>query len=127
MSARVTAPWRQLWHVGIASQNSVRTLIVNFCLLIETRLAQGRGVLLDNRIRENPQLDPRRRVERVLIMTNLLKFLKSLLPTIESQRERDEAYMAGAVDIYDLERRMREVDEQDRKNAAPMTYGLYAR
>jgi Protein of unknown function (DUF3563) len=60
-------------------------------------------------------------------MTNLLNFLKSLLPTIESQTERDEAYMAGAVDIYDLERRMREVDGRGRNHWAPVTYGLYAR
>ncbi len=60
-------------------------------------------------------------------MTNLLNFLKSLLPTIESQSERDEAYMAGAVDIYDLERRMREIDERSRNTWAPLTHGLYAR
>jgi len=60
-------------------------------------------------------------------MTKLLNLLKTLLPTIESQTERDEAYMADAVDIYDLERRMREIDEHGRKNWAPITYGLYAR
>lgn len=60
-------------------------------------------------------------------MTKLLTLLKTLLPTIESQTERDEAYMADAVDIYDLERRMREIDEHGRNNWAPMTYGLYAR
>jgi len=60
-------------------------------------------------------------------MTSLLKFLKSLLPAVESQRDRDEAYMAGAVDIYDLERRMREIDERGRRNWSPITCGLYAR
>ncbi len=60
-------------------------------------------------------------------MTKLLNFLKSLLPSIESQTQRDEAYMAGAVDIYALERRMREVDERGRKNWSPITHGLYAR
>jgi Protein of unknown function (DUF3563) len=60
-------------------------------------------------------------------MTNLLNFLKSLLPSIESQQERDEAYMAQAVDIYDLERRMREIDERGRRDWSPIAAGLYAR
>jgi hypothetical protein len=60
-------------------------------------------------------------------MTNLMKLLKSFLPGIESQKDRDEAYMAGAVDIYDLERRMREIDERGRKNWSPIVHGLYTR
>ena len=60
-------------------------------------------------------------------MTNLLKLLKSFLPSIESQKDRDEAYMAASVDIYDLERRMREIDERGRKNWSPIAHGLYAR
>jgi len=60
-------------------------------------------------------------------MTKLLNLLKSLLPAIESQKERDEAYMADAVDIYDLERRMREIDERGRRNWSPIVHGLYAR
>jgi hypothetical protein len=60
-------------------------------------------------------------------MTNLLKLLKSLLPSVESQRDRDEAYMAASVDIYDLERRMREIDERGRTNWSPIVHGLYAR
>lgn len=60
-------------------------------------------------------------------MSSLLNLLKSLLPAVESQRDRDEAYMAGAVDIYDLERRMREIDERGRRNWSPIACGLYAR
>ncbi len=60
-------------------------------------------------------------------MTNLLNILKSLLPTIESQSERDEAYMAASVDLHDLERRMREIDERGRRSWSPITHGLYAR
>lgn len=60
-------------------------------------------------------------------MTSLLNFLKSLLPAVESQRDRDEAYMAGAVDLYDLERRMREIDERGRRHWSPISHGLYAR
>jgi hypothetical protein len=57
----------------------------------------------------------------------MLNFLKSLLPTVESQRERDEAYLASAVDIYDLERRMHEIDERGRTNWSPIAHGLYVR
>lgn len=66
-------------------------------------------------------------MDRTIIMTKLLNLLKSLLPAIESQKERDEAYMADAVDIYDLERRMREIDERGRRNWSPIVHGLYAR
>lgn len=45
-------------------------------------------------------------------MTKLQQFLKSLVPAIESGHDRDEAYLAEAVDIYDLERRMRDIDER---------------
>jgi hypothetical protein len=60
-------------------------------------------------------------------MTKLLSLLTSLLPSIESQRERDEAYMAGAVDLHDLERRMREIDGRGRSNGSLITAGLYVR
>ena len=60
-------------------------------------------------------------------MKKLLNLLKSLLPAVESQKERDEAYMAAAVDLYDLERRMREIDERGRRNWSPITHGLYVR
>ncbi len=60
-------------------------------------------------------------------MTHLLSILKFLVPSVESQTERDEAYMAEAVDIYDLERRMREIDERGRTNWSPIAHGLYAR
>lgn len=60
-------------------------------------------------------------------MTTLLNFLKSLVPSIESQQERDSAYLADAVDLNDLERRMREIDARGRKNWSPISHGLYAR
>jgi len=60
-------------------------------------------------------------------MTTLLTFLKSVLPSIESQEERDAAYLAAAVDIHDLERRMREIDARGRTNWSPIAHGLYAR
>ncbi|MCE9658959.1 MAG: DUF3563 domain-containing protein [Burkholderiales bacterium] len=60
-------------------------------------------------------------------MNTLLNFLKSLRPSIESQQERDDAYIAAAVDLYDVERRMREIDARGRKNWSPIAYGLYPR
>ena len=60
-------------------------------------------------------------------MNTLLNILKSLRPSIESQQERDDAYMAGAVDLHDLERRMREIDARGRTNWSPIAHGLYAR
>jgi hypothetical protein len=60
-------------------------------------------------------------------MTTLLNLLTNLLPSIESQRERDEAYMAASVDLHDLERRMREIDERGRRNGSLISAGLYVR
>ena len=60
-------------------------------------------------------------------MNTLLSILKSLRPSIESQQERDDAYVAAAVDLYDLERRMRDIDARGRNNWSPIAYGLYAR
>lgn len=60
-------------------------------------------------------------------MTTLYTFLKTLLPAVESQQERDEAYLAGAVDIYDLERRMRDIDDRGRFAPAAVSVGLYTR
>ena len=47
-------------------------------------------------------------------MLRLFEWIKDLIPTIEPQHVRDEAYLAEAVDVYDLERRMREIDHRGR-------------
>ena len=60
-------------------------------------------------------------------MSNILSLLRSVLPSIESQAERDEAYLAAAVDLRDLERRMRELDDRGRAQASPIASGLYVR
>ena len=59
-------------------------------------------------------------------MTTLLDFLKSLRPTIESAEDREAAYLAGAIDICDLERRLREIDGRGRGAWSPIAHGLYA-
>lgn len=60
-------------------------------------------------------------------MNTLLSFLKSFLPTLATEQEREDAYLAAAVDVCDLERRMRQVDESGRRRWSPIACGLYAR
>jgi hypothetical protein len=57
-------------------------------------------------------------------MSNFLRLIKALIPSMQSQHERDEAYLAEAVDIYDLERRMREIDARGRHATSGVTFGL---
>ena len=59
-------------------------------------------------------------------MNNLLTFLKSLRPELESRGDREAAYLAGAVDICDLERRLRVIDSRGRGHWSPISHGLYA-
>jgi hypothetical protein len=47
-------------------------------------------------------------------MSKFFEFIKTLFPKFQSQRDRDEAYLAEAADVCDLERRMREVDQRGR-------------
>lgn len=59
-------------------------------------------------------------------MNTFTRFVRRLLPVVQSQRERDDAYLAESVDIYDLERRMREIDQRGRSLACcPPALGLY--
>jgi hypothetical protein len=46
-------------------------------------------------------------------MSKLIELIKAYLPRLRSQEDREFAYLSGAVDIYDLERRMLEVDKRD--------------
>jgi len=59
-------------------------------------------------------------------MSSLCGLIKAFLPQIESQQERDEAYLAQSVDLYDLERRMRELDARGRAHprAVALSIGL---
>jgi Protein of unknown function (DUF3563) len=47
-------------------------------------------------------------------MSKLLEMFKSfvLIPSADRERARDEAYLAQAVDVCDLERRMEEIDRR---------------
>jgi hypothetical protein len=57
-------------------------------------------------------------------MSNFLRLLKALVPSMPSQRERDEAYLAEALDIYDLERRLREIDARGRHATSDVAFGF---
>ena len=57
-------------------------------------------------------------------MSNFLKLLKGLVPSIPSQRERDEAYLAEALDIADLERRIRELETRSHHATSDVPFGL---
>ncbi len=50
-------------------------------------------------------------------MSSFTKLIQAFLPRGNSQQERDEAYLNDSVDIYDLERRMVEIDRRKRSGA----------
>jgi hypothetical protein len=45
-------------------------------------------------------------------MNHLVELIKSFIPPMSSQLARDEAYLSEAVDIYDVERRIWEIDHR---------------
>jgi hypothetical protein len=57
-------------------------------------------------------------------MSHILKFLEWLVPFMPSQRERDEAYLAEAQNLADLERRMHEIQAKGRHAASDVPLGL---
>jgi len=57
-------------------------------------------------------------------VSKLLGLMQAMLPHIEPQQARDEAYLAQSVDIYDLERRMREIEQRGRAAASDLTFSL---
>jgi hypothetical protein len=65
----------------------------------------------------------RSRFQREQIVSKLFGLIEAILPEIEPQQVRDQAYLAESVDIYDLERRMREIDQRGR-SANDLTFSL---
>lgn len=43
-------------------------------------------------------------------MSKLIELLKAYLPELQSHKDRANTYLSDAVDISDIERRMREID-----------------
>ena len=60
-------------------------------------------------------------------MLSLFNFLKSLFARSQARNTSpaDEDYLSGAVDIYDLERRMREIDSRSRPGLRAFAPGLF--
>ena len=60
-------------------------------------------------------------------MSNILERLTALLPTIPTERDREEAYLAEALDVGDLERRMRDLGQRnhDRGSDVTLRVGLW--
>jgi hypothetical protein len=60
-------------------------------------------------------------------MSNLLERLKTLVPSVPTDRDRDEAYLAEALDVGDLERRIREMEQRGHHadSDVPFGFGLW--
>jgi hypothetical protein len=57
-------------------------------------------------------------------MSNFVDFLRTLVPGMRSQCERDQSYLAEAMDLYDLERRIRQIEARDREARSDVPLGL---
>lgn len=60
-------------------------------------------------------------------MSKLIELIQALLPRVETQAEHDQTYLNDSVDIYDLERRMREIDGRAATLATGLRLGLVLR
>ena len=61
-------------------------------------------------------------------MFSILKSIKSLFSVSASvEQDRDEQYLAESADIYDLERRMRQIDSGRHNLYAIGSYGILMR
>ena len=49
-------------------------------------------------------------------MSHFVELIKALVPHIPSQQELDEEYLSQAVDIYDVERRIWEIDHRSQQS-----------
>lgn len=57
------------------------------------------------------------------ILLKLTQLIVSLMPNIKSQKDFDDAYLSDSADIYDLERRMREIDQRSSSASLGLAYG----
>ena len=60
-------------------------------------------------------------------MLPLFKLLKALFARRVASPQGEDAYLSESVDIYDLERRMRHLDDARRSVLSGIAYGLYPR
>jgi hypothetical protein len=57
-----------------------------------------------------------------LTMSKLMELIKALVPRFKSEEALDDAYLSESNDMFDLERRMREIDSRARS----ASWGLIA-
>ena len=61
-------------------------------------------------------------------MTSLLKSIQNLFTaTASPKQDRDDKYLAESADIYDLDRRMRQIDSGRHNPYAVGAYGIFMR
>jgi hypothetical protein len=61
-------------------------------------------------------------------MNSLLKSIQNLFTaTVTPEQDRDDQYLAESADIYDLERRMRQIDSGRHNLYAVGAYGIFMR
>jgi hypothetical protein len=60
-------------------------------------------------------------------MSKLIRFLMTLFPGIDTPSGQDRSYLAQAVDIYDLERRMVQIDDRASNRLSFLTPGFEGR
>jgi hypothetical protein len=60
-------------------------------------------------------------------MSTVMQLLKALLHRNGQRDVSDEAYLANAVDIHELERRMRAIEERGRSPLSDMHFEFYPR
>ena len=58
------------------------------------------------------------RTPKGLTTSKLIELFKAVIPQVETQTERDEAYLNEAVDRFDLERRIRALNDIALRNRA---------
>jgi hypothetical protein len=57
-------------------------------------------------------------------MSIVIQLIKALTPSIRSQKDLDDVYLSESAGVYDLERRMREIDQRGHRPSRGLACGL---
>lgn len=57
-------------------------------------------------------------------MSKFIQLIKALAPSIRYQKDLNDAYLSESTSVYDLERRMRELDQRSRQPSGGLASGL---
>ncbi len=58
-------------------------------------------------------------------MSIFLQLIKALTLHIKSRKDADNAYLSESTDVYDLERRMNELDQRSCSSFGGLAYGVH--